>query len=235
METCRKGTKMEKELSLTLNMIDSIVVAAREAEQRLYSYYGLKPKDHYIKLKNADVKIRITEIGEGDPVILVPGNTGDAFPLIPLMAELKGKKLIAINRPGGGLSDGMDHSKVDFRKLAIETIETVMDSLQIERAPLIGHSIGGHWCQWYAMDRQKRVSALILLGVPGNIISTRLPLALRMLSIPGINSVLYRLLFSENMKKALSGLKFMGHSVSTLEKLPESMTECYYFSTSSSL
>jgi 2-hydroxy-6-oxonona-2,4-dienedioate hydrolase len=48
------------------------------------------------------------------------------------MAELNGKRIIAINRPGGGLSDGMDHSKVDFRKLAIEMIETVLDSLQIE-------------------------------------------------------------------------------------------------------
>lgn len=130
---------MIKKLSLTLNSNDYRVVASREAEQRLYAYYGLEIKDYYIKLKNADVKIRVTEVGKGAPIVLVPGNTGDAFPLIPLIAKLRGKRIIAINRPGGGLSEGMNHRNVDFRKLAIETIETVMDFFKIDISPLMGH------------------------------------------------------------------------------------------------
>jgi len=58
--------------------------------------------------------LEVTEVGKGDPIVMVPGNTGDAFPLIPLIAELRGKRIIAINRHGGGLSEGMNHSKVDI-------------------------------------------------------------------------------------------------------------------------
>lgn len=220
---------MKSNKSLILNREDTYVLASQKAEQKLYSYYGLETKDYYIHLVKADVKIRVTEIGTGDTIILVPGNTGDAFPLIPLMAELKGKRIIAINRPGGGLSDGMDYGKVDFRELAIETIETVMNTFQIASAPLMGHSIGGHWCQWFAMDRPERVIALVLLGVPGNIISTCPPLALRILSVHGINSILYKYAISGKKEKALKGLKVMGHSGETLRKLPEAMAECYYY------
>lgn len=219
---------MKSNISLILNGKDPKVLASQKAEQKLYSYYELKTKDYYIHLVKADIKMRVTEIGTGKPIILVPGNTGDAFPLIPLMAELKGRRIIAINRPGGGLSDGMDYENVDFRELTIETIETVMNTFQIDSAPFVGHSIGGHWCQWFAMDRPERVEALVLLGVPGNIINTCPPLALRMLSIHGINSVLYRFAVSEKREKALNGLKFMGHSEETLRKLPEAMAECYY-------
>ncbi len=219
---------MKHNIALILNREDPKVLASQKAEQNLYSYYGLETKDHYIHLVKADIKIRVTEIGTGKPIILVPGNTGDVFPLIPLMPELKGRRIIAINRPGGGLSDGMDHRNIDFRELAIETIETVMNTFQIDSAPLIGHSIGGHWCQWFAIERPERVKALVLLGVPGNIISTCPPAILRVLSIHGINAVLYKFATSGKREKTLNGLKFMGHSEETLKKLPEAMGECYY-------
>ncbi len=59
------------------------------------------------------MNLRVTEIGSGEPLVIVPGNTGDVFPLIPLLAELK----VGVSSPstaGGGASDGMDHRGVDF-------------------------------------------------------------------------------------------------------------------------
>ena len=79
------------------------------------------------------------------PVVIVPGNTGDGFPFIPLLPHLPGRRIITINRPGGGLSEGIDHSTVDFHDFAVETLTTVFDALGLERAPIIAHSMGGHW------------------------------------------------------------------------------------------
>lgn len=79
------------------------------------------------------------------------------------------------------------------------------------------------------MDRPKRVSALILLGFPGNIMNTCPPLALRLLSIPVLNSLLYQLVASKNKEKSLGGLKIMGHSEETLRNLPKAMADCYYY------
>jgi 2-hydroxy-6-oxonona-2,4-dienedioate hydrolase len=63
--------------------------------------------------------VRISEFGEGPPIIIVPGNTGDAFPLASLVAGSAGRPVIAVNRPGGGLSEGIDHRTVDIRRFAV--------------------------------------------------------------------------------------------------------------------
>ncbi|HEY4965844.1 MAG TPA: cation:proton antiporter, partial [Puia sp.] len=69
------------------------------------SFYGIDAKEHYVTLTDPQIKVRVLEIGDGEPLVIVPGNTGDAFVLASLMTELKGRRIYAINRPGGGLSE----------------------------------------------------------------------------------------------------------------------------------
>jgi 2-hydroxy-6-oxonona-2,4-dienedioate hydrolase len=213
---------------LAIHVNDARVAAALDAERRLFEFYGLSVRNRYVRLARAGVRVRITEIGCGAPAVVVPGNTGDTFPFAPLMAELRDRHIIAVNRPGGGLSDGMDHRRVGFRELAVETLSTVLDDLELDRVPLIAHSIGGHWSLWFAMDRPDRVSALTLLGVPGNLTGTAPPLALRLLTVPVLNSLLFRAVTPRSADRALRGLSFMGHSPETVARLPEAMAECYF-------
>jgi len=221
---------MEAPNQLILNPNDPRVIAARDAEQHLFDFYGLEAKSRYITLPNLGLKVRITEIGEGKPLLIVPGNTGDGFPLIPLMAGLKGRCIMVLNRPGGGLSDGMDHHTIKFRTLAVQTITDTLDVLGLAQVPIVAHSIGGHWSLWMAMDKPERVSALTLLGVPGNIINTGPPFALRLLSIPGLNRFLFNLVMPKKPgSKSLKGLTFMGHSPDKVAQLPEATAECYYY------
>lgn len=215
--------------SLILKENDSRVVDARNAELKLLSHYKLNAKIRNIPFGNSDYKIRVIEYGSGNPVIIVPGNTGDAFPLIPLMAQLTNRHIIAINRPGGGMSDGMDHRNIDFHKFAVQTIISVLDAFKLDTVPIIAHSIGGHMSILTAIDRPERVSALALLGVPGNLISTSPPTALRALSIPGLNNLLYKLIMPKKPDKSLRNLSFMGHPSETLRKLPSEFADCYYY------
>jgi 2-hydroxy-6-oxonona-2,4-dienedioate hydrolase len=191
----------------------------------------LKAKTRYVKFPGLDIRMRVSEIGPGTgkPVIIVPGNTGDVFPLIPLLAELKDRRIIAINRPGGGLSEGIDHSKIDLRELAGQMITSVLDAFGLDKAPIVAHSIGGHMSLWVAMDSPERVSALTLLGVPGNIINTGPPFALRLLSLPVLNGLLFDLIKPKSPAQSLRGLSMMGHSPETLAALPETMSPCYYY------
>ncbi|MBN2502029.1 MAG: alpha/beta hydrolase [Anaerolineales bacterium] len=171
----------------------------------------------------------MSEIGSGQPILIVPGNNGDAFPLIPLMAELQGMRILALNRPGGGLSDGMDHRKVDFRSFAVETLASVLDAFGLKDIPMIAHSIGGQWSLWLALDRPEYVSKLVLLGVPGNLLSTSPPLALRLTTIPVLNQFVYDLVMPSSPEDALRGLAFMGHGEETLGQLSNAMKECFYY------
>jgi 2-hydroxy-6-oxonona-2,4-dienedioate hydrolase len=81
-------------------------MAVRKAEQELFSFYGLQSKEHYIRLPEQEIKVRVLEIGSSEPLVIVSDNTGDVFPLASLLAELRGRRFLATNRPAGGLSDG---------------------------------------------------------------------------------------------------------------------------------
>jgi len=164
----------------------------------------------------------------GDPVVIVPGNTGDGFPFIPLLPHLRGRRIITINRPGGGLSEGMDHTSVDFHDFAVETLTAVFDALELDRAPIIAHSMGGHWSQWFAIARPERVTALALLGVPGNVLTTRPTLLLRLTTAPGIGKLVGRLSVPKGPDTALNGLKITGHAAESIARQPEALAECYY-------
>jgi 2-hydroxy-6-oxonona-2,4-dienedioate hydrolase len=220
--------KMKKE-ALTLHDSDPRVIAARNAERELFGFYGLDAKEHYVFLPEQGIKIRVLEMGSGEPLVIVPGNTGDAFPLASLLAELKGRHIIAINRPGGGLSEGMDHYTVDIREFAVKTLDTVLESFGLENVDIVAHSMGAHWSLWLAMDRPKRVRSLTLLGNPGNVMQGKPPLLLRLITKPPLNKLFFRLLIPSDKNKALRSFKAMGHSSQTISRLPRALGDCYFY------
>jgi 2-hydroxy-6-oxonona-2,4-dienedioate hydrolase len=216
---------MSQQQLFTLDEHDPRVIAAHNAEEQLLACYDLKARTRFVSLPRLGLRMRVTEIGSGEPVLIVPGNTGDAFPLIPLMAELRGRRIIAVNRPGGGMSDGMDHRTVgNLREFAVETLSTVLDAFELERVPVVAHSMGGHWSVWLALDRPERVTALTLLGVPGNLISTGPPLPLRLLSVPGLNRLLFGLIMlavnRQPPKTSTSASAAMAACRSSFQRLP---------------
>jgi pimeloyl-ACP methyl ester carboxylesterase len=213
---------------LTLDDEDPLVQAAKDAEQGLYDFYGIPVTHRRILIPKLGIQVRVTEAGQGNPVLIVPGNTGDSFPFAPLMAELTGRRILALNRPGGGLSEGFDHRSMNFRELAVETLSYVLDTYSIDSIPIIAHSMGGHWSLWFSMDKPKRVQSLSLLGVPGNVLNTCPPFALRLSSVPGLNRLLIKGITPRSTSRALRGLAFLGHAQQVLAELPEAMAQCYY-------
>lgn len=222
------GDAVVDNLPLTLDDHDPRVTAAEAAEKKLYDFYGISYTIGHIVLPQYGIKVRITTTGEGAPVVIVPGNTGDGFPFVPLLPHLPGRRAIILNRPGGGLSEGMDHTTVDFHDFAVGTLTTVFDALGLDRAPIIAHSIGGHWSQWFAIARPERVTALALLGVPGNVLTTCPTLLLRLTTIPGLGKLIGPLTVPKAPRTALNSLKILGHSAESIARQPAVLAECYY-------
>jgi pimeloyl-ACP methyl ester carboxylesterase len=176
------------------------VDAAYEAENALYKEYSITPKDYFITLDQYDIKIRVTEVGDGPPVIIVPGNTGEAYPFVPLLPELSDHTVYLINRPGGGMSEGINYMQIDSEQFAINTISGVMDTLSIDSADLIAHSMGGHWALWFTQAHPERVNTLTLIGCPGGLPGTGTPASLKLMRFPGITTFL-RILLEMNQEK----------------------------------
>jgi pimeloyl-ACP methyl ester carboxylesterase len=142
-----------------------------------------------------------------------------------LMAMMSGARLVVVDRPGFGLSDGFDYRGVDLRRHAVAFLESVLDALGIERAAFAGNSMGGLWGFWLGLDRPERVSALAQLGSTALLMGTEAPLPMRLLSVPGLNRLM---LAAEkpSPKQARTFLARLGHDEAVIDgRLPEEFFE----------
>lgn len=211
-----------------INHNDPRCKAAVTAEQKLFDYYGLDYQVHLVEMDKPNLLLRVLEVGKGRPLLMVPGGSGDVAMFAPLMAELSGWRIIAINRPGGGMSDGIDHRQVDLRQLAVNTIRTVADAFNLEHVPIICNSMGGLWSFWYTMTHPERVSGMVQMGCPALALDTSAPFFMRLLGVPIINSLIAPVMQPKNVESALVGLRSQGSSQEDINRLPPVFAEGTY-------
>lgn len=212
-----------------IDQSDVRVQKAIQAEQQLFEYYGLKPQGHRIKIKEFGIHVRILEVGSGPPVLLIPGGNGVAIEQVPLMAELTGYRLIAVNLPGGGMSDAIDCRQIDYPRLAVRVLTTILDTFKLERIPIIANSIGGLWAFWLALAEAERISRIVQVGCPAFIFGTSAPLPMRLLSLPFINRLLFPMAQPASADKVRSMLRMLLHSSREItQSLPEVLPEAFY-------
>lgn len=202
--------------------------AARNAENQLWADFNLKPKARWFKLPPDNLRVRVLEFGHGDPVLIIPGNTGDPYPFAPLLPQLAGYHLFVLARPGGGLSDGFDHEQVDVHQFAVDLIGQIMDKLDLKSAPIIAHSMGAHWATWFALAHPERVDQLILLGNPERMLMTKTPGILKMAMMPGLGQWFMKRQIPKSAKRAWGPLHRMGTDPVAVSKLPQSFAACVY-------
>ncbi|MFQ5410449.1 MAG: alpha/beta fold hydrolase, partial [Anaerolineales bacterium] len=202
--------------------------AALNAEQRLFAHFGLDYKIHFVEMNAPNLRVRVLEVGAGQPLLMVPGGSGDAWFFAALMAELKGWRMIALNRPGGGLSDGINHRQVDVRRLAVNTLRSVADAFELERVPIVCNSMGGLWSIWYALDNPERVTKMAHMGCPALILNTSAPFLMRLLGVPGINRFIAPNMQPKSIDQALDGLRFQGSSQEDIDGMPKVGAEAAY-------
>ena len=161
------------------------------AEAKLFAEVGITPKVLWIEIPELQIRARVLEVGEGEPVLMVHGGGGFAAAWAPLMAKLGGRRLLAVDRPGHGLSGFVDH-RGGVRRIATRFLSGVLDGLGLEQADVIGNSMGGLWTFWLALEQPRRISRIAQLGSPALVPGTQGPFPMRMLSVPGLNRVILR-------------------------------------------
>ena len=115
-------------------MVSAATSGFESAERRLFEVYGLEAESRLLELRDPQMRARVMETGEGAPVVLVHGGGGVGATWAPLMAKMSGARLVVVDRPGFGLSDGFDYRGVDLRRHAVAFLESLLDALGIERA-----------------------------------------------------------------------------------------------------
>lgn len=111
-------------------------------------------------------KIHVNEAGDGHPVVMLhgsgPGATGwsNFGPNMPALAERF--RVIAADMPGWGASDAVTFDERDHAGAVLD----LLDALGIERAALVGNSMGGMTALRFAALHPERISHLVTMG-PG--------------------------------------------------------------------
>lgn len=207
---------------------DPSSAAALAAEQHCFEHYGLEAREHFIEIDEPRIRIRVLDVGTGEPTLMVPGGAGEAVTYAPIMASMKGRRFIAVNRPGVGFSDYVDYRRIDYRRFAVTVLTSVMDNLGLDSAPVIGNSMGGLWSFWLTLDHPERVTKLVQLGCPALILDTSAPLFMRLITLPLLGNLMGSLLVPQSAEKAMQGLKTMGSSPEQISAQPQALGEAIY-------
>jgi pimeloyl-ACP methyl ester carboxylesterase len=115
-------------------------------------------------VESAGVTLAGEEAGEGTPVVLLHGLTATRRYVVmgSRALERSGHRVVTYDARGHGASTGAeDADAYDYDDL-VEDLRAVMDHRGIDRAVLVGASMGAHTAVRMALDHPERVAGLVI-------------------------------------------------------------------------
>ena len=148
--------------------VEAVVEAARAAAESGELEVPDEPVPRIVEVGGRQISYLTMEPEEpsGDPVVLVHGFGGDKNSWLFVQQPLAEERAVhALDLPGHGAS-GKDVGDGTLTTLA-ETVAGFLDALDVERAHLVGHSLGGAVVAAVAKSAPERVASLTLLAPAG--------------------------------------------------------------------
>ena len=117
-----------------------------DAERRLWEHVGARPTERRVTLP-AGGQVRVQELGDGVPFVLLHGGSIAGTSWATLAAALDGVRCILVDRPGCGLSDpivgGPLHDLRSVQAYADRLLPELLDALDLGSAAVGATSYGG--------------------------------------------------------------------------------------------
>ena len=210
--------------------VDAASTAAHDAEQQLWRQIGLTVAERFIYIPQQRLRVRVLECGNpmGAPLVFVHGGLGEGWDWSAMMAKLTEFRCITLDRPGSGMSDGVDFLAVDVRQLAVDVLQAVLDASDLARAAFVANSMGGWWTFQLAIRAPARVTRMVMLGCPAVILNTSAPLPMRLIGIPVLGRALVKLISSSSPAQARKAPTFLGHPAEVGQRWSEAEAETAY-------
>ena len=198
----------------------------REAEDALWVAHGLARHERRVPLRRLGVEVRVQEVGEGPAVLFVPAllTTGSAF--VPLVAHLQDFRCLLLDRPGTGTSDPVPQPPTgsDLASFSAPLLADVLDGLGLDRAHLVGGSLGGALALYAAAALPDRVGRMVALACPVMVPNMVAPWFLRLLATPAGGHLITALL--RTPAGILQIARLLGHGASvSARRFPEGVLE----------
>jgi pimeloyl-ACP methyl ester carboxylesterase len=165
----------------------------RRAERAFWDFYGLAPMERFLDMETPRVRIRVQEVGSGEPIVFIHGTAGASPVWAPLIRELADFRCILIDRPGWAMSSMLDYPRKKYADVVNAVLVGVLNGLGIDRTHAVGASIGDIWALRLAESQPARIEKIVLLGggplfsdigVPGIVRAIASPMGALMVRLP---------------------------------------------------
>jgi pimeloyl-ACP methyl ester carboxylesterase len=119
---------------------------------------------------NGDVEIAYLDEGEGDPIVLVHGfasskNVNWVYPTWVSELKKNGRRVVALDNRGHGDSSKLYDAEQYHIGIMAGDVLALMDHLNIERADIMGYSLGGRMTAFLGHSQPQRLRSAILGGI----------------------------------------------------------------------
>jgi pimeloyl-ACP methyl ester carboxylesterase len=119
---------------------------------------------------NGAVEIAYLDEGEGEPIVLVHGfastmNVNWVYPTWVSELKKNGRRVIALDNRGHGDSGKLYDVEAYHIPTMAGDVAALMDHLKIERADVMGYSLGARMTAWLALRQPQRLRSAIFGGI----------------------------------------------------------------------
>jgi pimeloyl-ACP methyl ester carboxylesterase len=117
-----------------------------------------------------DVEIAFFDEGEGEPIVLVHGFASNKevnwiYPGWVVTLTRAGRRVIALDNRGHGQSSKLYDPAAYRRALMADDVRALLDHLGLERADIMGYSMGARITAWLALAQGPRVRSAVIGGL----------------------------------------------------------------------
>jgi len=195
----------------------------RRTEQALWRHHGIEPPvERFVDLASPNGRVRVLDVGAGEPLLLVHGTVGPGG-WASLVAALPDHRCLVLDRPGWGGSTPVDFSRAPYGETVSEVVRGVLDALDLDRVAVVGGSIGNVWALRTAQRHPARVRRVVLLGGSPLVPGVPVPGFIRLVASP-IGAAMVRLPTSPDRIRSI--LEDSGHGPSVADgRIPREFLE----------
>lgn len=173
--------------------IEMPVHAFTSAQCHMLARHGVDAQARFVDVPSIAGRAQVLVVGDGPAVLMINGIGTPAAMWAPLMAQLSGFRLYAVDLPGFGLTDTVRDLTRHYRATAVRFLCETLDKLGLDRAAFVANSLGSRWVIWLALDRPDRLSTMVHIGCPATALGTSAPLPMRLMSVPPLARLLMKL------------------------------------------
>ena len=199
----------------------------REAEAAFWATVGLEPKEHLVSLPTLGTRVRVQEIGTGDPVLLIHGGPNSGSTWVPILPHLADFRCLVLDRPGTGLSEPYPVTAGSLKGYGAELALDVLDALDVERAHVVASSFGGYIALLSVGSRPDRFGRMVQMAAPAMLEGQQLPGFMRAVQMPGVRHLINALPPGRSQQEKV--LREIGHGATAdRDGFPEGMGDWYH-------